>query len=156
MGTQHIPVTGGCLCGAVRYESQEPPIEGYYCHCTMCQKHYGSLFGATVKFSKTALRFTKGQPAYYRSSVVAQRGFCSTCGSPIAFLYDALPDVWISIGSLDHPNNWPLTKHASWGQTIHLQVDSKVSWLHIDDGLPQSTGGPLRAAAEASSARNSA
>ncbi len=98
----------------------------------------------------------KSPPAYYRSSAVAQRGFCATCGSPIAFLYDALPDVWISIGSLDYPADWPLTKHALWGQTIHLQVDSKVSWLDINDGLPQRTGGPLRAAAEASSARNSA
>lgn len=156
MDAQHIPVTGGCLCSALRYESQEAPVEGYYCHCTMCQKHYGGLFGATVKVPKVAFRFTKGQPTYYRSSEIAQRGFCSTCGSPIAFVFDALPDVWISIGSLDYPADWPLTKHASWGQTTHLQIGSKVSWFDINDGLPQRTGGPIRAAAEAASVGNPA
>src|SRR5262245_18585152 len=49
MANQHFPVTGGCLCGAVRYESKEPPTEGYYCHCTMCRKHYGGLFAAAVR-----------------------------------------------------------------------------------------------------------
>jgi hypothetical protein len=50
MVNQHIPVTGGCLCGAVRYESREPPTEGYYCHCTMCRRHYGGIFAAAVRF----------------------------------------------------------------------------------------------------------
>jgi hypothetical protein len=73
---QHTPVTGGCLCGAVRYESQEAPTEGYFCHCRTCQKHYGNLFGAVVRMRGSAFRFIKGQPKYYRSSDIARRGFC--------------------------------------------------------------------------------
>ena len=61
MPSQHIPVTGGCLCGAVRYESKDPPIQGFYCHCTICQRSYGGLFQATVKFTRSALQFTKGE-----------------------------------------------------------------------------------------------
>lgn len=149
MEGKSILLTGGCLCGAVRYEAQGAPTGGFYCHCRMCQKHYGGLFGATVKVPKASIAFVKGQPAYYRSSNVAQRGFCSACGSPLTFIFDALPDLWISIGSLDHPEDWPLTKGATWGEVMHMQVDSKVPWLDLDDGLPQWAGGPLRAAAEA-------
>jgi hypothetical protein len=61
MTIQHVPVTGGCLCGAVRYESKEPPIRGYICHCTMCRRNYGSFFGATVRFPGSAFKLTKGE-----------------------------------------------------------------------------------------------
>jgi hypothetical protein len=39
IANQSVPVTGGCLCGVVRYESTAPPDRGTYCHCTMCQKN---------------------------------------------------------------------------------------------------------------------
>ena len=137
MANQHVPVTGGCLCGAVRYESTAPPIKGYYCHCTTCQKNYGGLFQAMVKFAGSAFAFTKGEPKYYRSSAFARRGFCAACGSPLVFVYDGNPDAWILFGSLDHPEDWPLTRDAAWGQTEHVFIKSKVPWYEINDGLPQ-------------------
>lgn len=155
MANQHIPVTGGCLCGAVRYESKEPPTEGYYCHCTMCRKHYGGLFAAAVRIPGVALEFTKSQPKYYRSSAWAKRGFCSDCGSPVAFFFEGDPDAWISVGSLDHPEDWPMTKHASWGQSIHVFIDTKIPWYEISDGLPQRESDVLSEAARACVARTS-
>jgi hypothetical protein len=80
----------------VRYESREPPTEGYYCHCTMCRKHYGGLFAAAVRIPGVALKFTKSRPKYYRSSAWAKRGFCSDCGSPVAFFFEGEPDAWFS------------------------------------------------------------
>src|SRR5215510_4447316 len=91
MANQHIPVTGGCLCGAVRYESKEPPIGGYYCYCRICQKSGGGLFNASLRVPGSAFRFTKGKPRYYRSSSFGKRGFCADCGSPVAFLYEGNP-----------------------------------------------------------------
>ena len=139
MPSQHIPVTGGCLCGAVRYESKEPPMQGYICHCTMCRKYSGGLFSATICFSGTAFAFTKGELRYYRSSRFGKRGFCAECGSPVAFFYEGNPRVWIKIGSLDHPEDWPMTKDAPWGRSAHAHTDTKVPWYEISDGLPQST-----------------
>lgn len=139
MGNEHIPVTGGCLCGAVRYESSLAPVGGYFCHCTMCQKGYGGLFQATVKFEGSGFRFTQGEPKYYRSSAFARRGFCAECGSPLAFVYDENPTLWILFGSLDHPEDWPLMKDAAWGQTAHVAIESKVPWYEVTDGLPQRT-----------------
>jgi hypothetical protein len=155
MANQHIPVTGGCLCGAVRYESREPPTEGYYCHCTMCRKHYGGLFAAAVRIPGVALKFTKSQPKYYRSSAWAKRGFCSDCGSPVAFFFEGDPDAWISVGSLDHPEDWPMTKHASWGQSMHVFIDTKIPWYVISDGLPQRESDVLSEAARAYAAKTS-
>ena len=134
MAEKHIPITGGCLCGAVRYESTEPPVNGGYCHCKMCQKASGGLFVSWLEFPPTGFRFTKGKPHFYRSSEWSQRGICSTCGSQLAFSYDDDPAVVVMIGSLDHPNDWPLTHDGWWG---HAYVDEKVSWHDISDDLPQ-------------------
>ena len=136
----HVPVTGGCLCGAVRYESKDAPTEGAYCHCRTCQRQVGGMFGAFVRIARSSLAFTKGAPTFYRSSEVARRGFCATCGSPMVFVYDAAEaDYWITVGSLDHPEDWPLTKAGAWGPTVHGYVDLKVPWQKINDGLPQRT-----------------
>ena len=40
------PITGGCMCGAIRYEANEPPIEVYYCYCRACRKAFGNVVGA--------------------------------------------------------------------------------------------------------------
>jgi len=124
----------------VRYESKAPPTQGYFCHCTICQKSYGGLFSATVRFSGAGFAFTKGALKYYRASKFGRRGFCVQCGSPVAFFYEGNPDVWIKIGSLDHPEDWPMTRDASWGRSGHAHVDAKMPWYQIADGLPQSTG----------------
>ncbi len=72
-------------------------------------KAYGSAFGAFAAFPKAALRFTRGKPKYYKSSDIAERGFCADCGTPVTMRYldDPLPGVLI--GTLDHPEEWPPT-----------------------------------------------
>jgi hypothetical protein len=113
----------------------------------MCQISYGGLYQAAVKFSGTGFRFTRGSPRYFHSSDFGRRGFCETCGSPIAFRYEGNPSVWILIGSLDHPEDWPLTKDASWGERGHFLVEHKVRWERLDDGLPQLGEAPSTTAA---------
>ena len=139
MTMQHVPVTGGCLCGAVRYESKAPPSEGYYCHCTICRRSYGSLFSATLRVPGAAFRLTKGDLKFYHASSFARRGFCANCGAPVAFFADGVADVWIKVGSLDHPEDWPMTKDASWGRSAHWHTDTRIPWYEIRDGLPQPT-----------------
>jgi hypothetical protein len=157
MANTHVPVTGGCLCGAVRYESKTAPTEGFYCHCRSCQKFFGGLFGPYVRMARASLAFTTGTPTYYRSSDVARRGFCATCGSPMVFIFDNVgADYWISVGSLDHPEDWPLTRSATWGPVVHGCVDNKIAWQDIADGLPQRTSDNalLRQEAEAALGRD--
>ena len=130
MGERNIPVTGGCLCGAIRYESAEPPIWVGYCHCRMCQRGYGAPFVLFAVFPAGSLRFTRGQTRYYRSSPHARRGFCAECGSPVDYRYEGDSDTGVMIGTLDHPEDWP-PDHG------HNGIESKVPWHVIADDLPQ-------------------
>ena len=76
-----VPVTGGCLCGSVRFEGEAFMRSAYYCHCTICQKSSGEPFEIGVPIKAGTLRFTKGAPTYYRSASFGKRGFCAVCGS---------------------------------------------------------------------------
>ncbi len=142
-------ITGGCLCGAVRYESSEPPIRTTICHCRMCQKSTGSAFMVAVGFPRTALRTTKGEPKLYRSSSIKDKSFCADCGSLLfdQFLVptgNTAPDmIWIQIGTLDHPEAVSVDAHTG--------VESQLPWVHFDDGLPRSRcdENPILAAASA-------
>ncbi len=130
--------TGGCMCGAIRYEVSEPPRESGTCHCHTCQQFSGSAYFAFARFSASAFRFTKGEPKLYRSTAIAERGFCSDCGSSLTFRYlEALgenvesgPDqYWIGIGTLDHPESVTLD--------LHYGVEGQLPWVHFDDDLPR-------------------
>lgn len=142
------PITGGCLCGAVRYEASEAPFWIGYCHCDMCKRAFGGPFALYVNFRKQAVRYTKGVPSLYQSSNFVERGFCSNCGTPLVYQYragtpegdspidaDPYPKiarseiVGFGIGSLDCPEAFQPTSHG--------HVDRQIPWLVIDDGLPR-------------------
>jgi hypothetical protein len=103
--TSDTRVTGGCQCGAVRYAITAPFENPHICHCRMCQKAFGNYFAALVGTKKTGLAWTRGQPSFFRSSEVVQRGFCKDCGTPLSFAYDHSERIAVSIGSLDHPES---------------------------------------------------
>lgn len=130
-------VSGGCLCGAVRYELSDPPSEGGLCHCRVCQKTTGSAFEALIGCLETKFRYTKGEPKRYRSSSIMEKSFCSTCGSHLMDQYIVSVSgffsndkVWVPIGTLDEPEAISIVRHTG--------VESQMSWLHFDDGNPRS------------------
>ena len=102
-------VTGGCFCGAVRYEAEVYLHDAYYCHCRICQKWTGAPAEIAVNVKPGSLRFTKGEPKYHPTSHFAERGFCPDCGSRLIWrpLLPEIPEWWVgfSVGSLDHPEN---------------------------------------------------
>ena len=83
-----LPQSGGCHCGALRYELSAPPLTIYNCHCANCQKITGSAFTVAATVPESALTFVKGAPA--RTEWKADSGnlrfglFCGACGSRIA------------------------------------------------------------------------
>ena len=129
-------ITGGCLCGAIRYELSEPPSGCGTCHCRNCQKQSGSAFVVSASFPLSALRFVRGKPKRYQSSSIMERLFCPDCGSPIYFRYIVQlgnskqnnPDrIWLHLGPLDEPEVMPIE--------FHYGVESQFSWVHFDDGV---------------------
>jgi hypothetical protein len=135
--TETVLATGGCQCGAVRYAVTEPFENPHICHCRMCQKAFGNYFAALVGVKKSGLRWTRGEPAFYRSSEIVQRGFCRNCGTPLSFAYDHSDRIAVSIGSLDHPE--AVTPAHQYGVEAQLPVFEMLHRLpgtRTDDDIP--------------------
>ena len=124
------PFDGGCLCGAIRYRATTPPVRGVICHCPMCRKHSGAPALAFVHFVASDFTWLRGQPARYRSSEFAERGFCATCGSTLSMHETVLADrVQIAVGSLDDPARVRIDDHV-WTR-------DRIPWFDVADNLPR-------------------
>ena len=93
--------SGGCQCGAVRYELSVRPDNSCICHCRMCQKQFGSFFGAFAGSHRDNFKVTRGKLAHFQSSDDADRGFCCDCGTPLTYEARSRPRVEVAIGSFD-------------------------------------------------------
>ena len=119
-------ITGGCQCGAVRFACEELG-RASICHCRMCQKAFGGFFGPLV--TAKGVTWTNGEPARFRSSNRAQRGFCSACGTPLTFEVDGASAIDIAIGAFDQPEAIP--------PVIQMQVESRLPYVASLAGLPE-------------------
>jgi len=81
-----MTVTGGCLCGAVQFESSVPPRRVTHCHCDMCRRAIGTTVATFATFEANKVKWL-GSPTRYDSSEKAWRGFCGACGSSVCFGY---------------------------------------------------------------------
>jgi hypothetical protein len=129
-------LSGGCLCGAIRYRIDGEPIDAGYCHCRLCQRASGAPVVAWGTFAHGDFRLESGEPAIYPSSSVAERGFCSRCGTQIFFRKRDNPHrIDITVASLDEPGAMP--------PQYHIWTMSQIGWLMIADELPHhADGGP--------------
>lgn len=125
-------VTGGCYCGAVRYEAEAFLLSAYYCHCRDCQRTSGQPAEIGVPIKAGTLRFTGEPLKFYASSPKAERGFCPHCGSRIVWRPVDPAKEWainVDVCSLDHPE--------AVRPREHIWVDRQLPWYRIDDGLPR-------------------
>lgn len=121
--------TGGCLCGAVRYEVRGQLRDVINCHCSMCQRLHGN-FGPHSKARKVNISVTNDAGlTWFRTSDIAKRGFCRECGSSLFWEPFDLDATGIIAGSIDGPTNL---------RTIgHIFVAEKPDFYDIDDDLPK-------------------
>ena len=86
------PLTGGCLCGAVRYRLDSRPFDAGYCHCELCRRACGA---PVVAFATVPLEsfVVSGSPRRRRSSAFGERWFCGDCGTQLAMHVDHQPDT---------------------------------------------------------------
>jgi len=125
--------TGGCMCGAVRYECSAEPLMAGNCHCRDCQRATGGAFSPGLFVPRSALTIT-GDVKYYDvqadSGNILSRGFCPNCGSRLFGRRAAMPDfMGITAGSLDDP---------SWYRpAIDLYTASAQPWDYMNPDLPK-------------------
>ena len=130
-GTQKI--TGGCQCGAVRYEIKEFG-RATICHCRMCQKAFGGLYAPLV--TGLGINWVHREPKYFQSSSKVQRGFCEECGTPLT--YDFEGTVAVSIGSLDNPELvTPILQFSADTRVSYVDDISKVPHYVSAKGAPE-------------------
>lgn len=123
-GTMVQRLSGGCACGAVRYETDADPIVMLNCHCSDCRKASGSGYAAIVIVRKDSLQ-RHGEARFHKvrggSGRTVERGFCTNCGSPIFVKVERFPDLLgVQAGSLDDP--------AQHKPSMDLYTDSAPPW----------------------------
>ena len=121
--------TGGCACGAVRYEIEGEPMVMGDCQCLTCQKKSGTGHGSYLTFpSKEKVRVT-GKAALWEvaadSGNVKTHAFCPVCGSPVYLTFKAMPQFFsVHAGSLDDP--------ARYKPQILTYAVRGHEWDHVD------------------------
>jgi len=131
-------ITGGCLCGAIRFTVSEDPIVSRVCWCKVCQKigAGGPTVGAAFKSAAVSVT---GELRDYESTADSgnkmHRRFCPTCGTHLFSASESRPTlVFIRAGALDDPEVVQLSS-TIW-------VKSAPSWACIDQTLPKVDGQP--------------
>ena len=108
---------GGCQCGRVRYQAKADPGEAYLCHCRMCQRATGGVSIAFVGVARADIVWEQ-EPDWYASSPIAQRPFCSTCGTPLGFAFNEGDKMDLTVGSFDDPSEFR-PKHHFGVESLH-------------------------------------
>ena len=126
-------VTGGCLCGAVRYEVTGPFLRASHCHCSLCRRHSGAAVLTQGRVRREDFRLLSGAEAlrvYRPAEGAAVKAFCSICGSSLfGGTWPEGSEVSIRLGSVDgDPGIRP---------QYHTFVASWAPWDEITHDLPQ-------------------
>ena len=126
--------TGGCACGAIRYEISAEPIFSNDCQCRDCQRKSGTGHGSYLTFpDKAAVKLT-GKATHWDlagdSGKMKTRAFCPTCGSPVYLTSAAMPDFFtIHAASLDDPGRYQ--------PRMVFYTVSGHAWDKLDPALPK-------------------
>ena len=105
------PYTGGCACGALRYEAREQPIFENHCQCGHCQKRSGTGHGSYLTFPSRADVKITGAASDWRvagdSGIEKIHAFCPICGAPVYLTFAAMPElIAVHATSLDDPSRF--------------------------------------------------
>lgn len=131
--------TGGCACGAVRYEISADPMVMADCQCRDCQQRSGTGHGSYLTFpGREDVKLT-GTAAQWDiaadSGSVKTHAFCPACGTPVYLTFKAMPDLFtVHAASLDDPGRY--------SPQMVLYTKRGHAWDHLDSTLPRFDGMP--------------
>lgn len=125
---EYAILTGGCICGAVRFETNGPMRPVIACHCETCRKTSGHYWAATQTYGDN-LHLTEDRGLkWFKSSTFARRGFCSECGSSLFYRQDDVDLVSISAGAIEAPTGLSLVEHICTAEANdYYTIDAALS-----------------------------
>lgn len=128
-----MALTGGCYCGALRFEADGDPIMKAQCHCRECQYTSGGQPNDFMAMPEGGFRYLQGEPkqfAHPGKENAVTREFCGTCGTPVLTRAPGLPGaVILKVGTLDDPSVFR-------GPDMVMQTADAQSFHHVPDGVP--------------------
>jgi hypothetical protein len=127
------PITGGCLCGGVRYQVEGPLRDIIACHCEQCRRTSGHFVAATA-CRRAHFDLTKDETLQWFNAVEGyRRGFCNHCGSSLFFEETGGERVSIAAGSLDKPQGLKIA--------AHIFVKEAGDYYELEPRVPTSQDG---------------
>lgn len=122
--------SGGCHCGAIRYEASGTAKHVALCHCSDCRKSAGAPMVSWAAFAEGELTIVQGEPKTFNSSGTALRSFCPDCGTGLFYRNATfLPGIVdIQSATLDDPNALPAG--------AHIQTEERIGWMETAHNLP--------------------
>jgi hypothetical protein len=134
-----LPLTGGCQCGAARYEIAAEPLTLIACHCHQCQKQSASAFGMTLRVARESLSITGELARWDRpaeSGNIVTCLFCPTCGVRLIHRVGETPaTVNVKAGTLDD-QGWLVPAGHIWVESAQPWVRRTLTGLIHDRAPP--------------------
>jgi len=122
-------LSGGCFCGAIRYETSDQVFQRTICHCPSCRGVTGTAHVPWLSVKASDFRIVTGTPTQFHSSPTVVRTFCGTCGTQLTYHNSALNgEMDLTICSLDDA--------AQYAPADHTFAHYRLEWDRGDDGLP--------------------
>ena len=123
-------LTGGCHCGAIRYEVEGEPAHSALCHCSDCRRHAGAPMVAWGLVKKEDLK-VEGETREYASSENGRRHFCPNCGTGLFYTSEAVfpGQIDVQIATLDDPDS--IVPQAQ------VQVAERIRWVKHIGEMPE-------------------
>ncbi len=125
-----MPMTGGCHCGAIRYEVEGDLVVHTLGHCTDCRRHAGAPMVGWAMYAADAIKVTQGEPKVYQSSEHGRRHFCANCGTGLFYVNNhVLPGIIdVQSATFDNPDAVPAV--------AHIQIAERIGWMDRAHELP--------------------
>jgi hypothetical protein len=125
-----MPITGGCHCGAIRYQAEGEALTHGLCHCNDCRRAAGAPMVGWTMYRKDAVTVTRGALKVYASSEHGRRHFCPECGTGLFYTNaQNLPGIIdIQSATYDDPDAVP--------PRAHVQVAERIAWMERAHELP--------------------
>lgn len=125
-----MALTGGCQCGAVRYEIEGEPVHHALCHCGDCRASAGAPAVAWMALPSAGFRVTQGAAVAYNSSGTAFRHFCGTCGTGLYYINEQLLPGIVDVQSAT------LDDAQGHAPGIQIQTAERLGFMARLDDLP--------------------
>ncbi len=135
MDEKTLQKSGGCMCGAVRFETTGEPSAVFHCHCHSCRKHTGAPMATLGVFKADQVKFSGDERGIHRSAPGVGRAFCANCGTPLSWetAHNTFGLVCaLHVSTFDDPDTLIPSAHSFYPE--------RIPWFDAADNLPRYEG----------------